>query len=130
MKNQNKTPPSLLADVRSEDDPSYSLGSPYIEELRFLPINIANGGFTVVIPGHERWTGRLFIYLVGDDGHQCPIPIKDAYIQVNHDCLISFTSTEIDNHFKVGDVIHIIMCRFFEREWYLAEASIPYTVVN
>ncbi|KFE53908.1 hypothetical protein [Pseudomonas syringae] len=120
----------------SKDRSKQSLAPPYISEMPIgsdrLPIAVANGGFSVVVPAFsDRSFNRVLIYLVSGTDVAYPIPIKDAFPQTGVDTTLTYTSADVDNHFKVNDTVKIHNHYWYvdEERWTHGPASMVYTVV-
>jgi hypothetical protein len=112
------------------------LPKPYIREAPLgnneLPIATANGGFNVIIPGLTSASfNRVIIFPLDGTNEPYPVPIRDAFLQVGVDAVLTYSAESINNAFRIGNQVKI------SSDFWLVEAdmwtrgteSVLYTIV-
>ncbi|MCQ3030016.1 hypothetical protein NLO88_05035 [Pseudomonas syringae] len=134
MKDPKDVPPSHPV---KNTEPDQSFRAAYIREVPLgrdeLPLAIANGGFSVVVPGVTSPSyNRVFIYPLSGTDAPYPVPIKDAFIQTGVDATLIYSSADINATFHVGDQVKIRSSFWYVPDgfWTDGPDSVLYTIVS
>ncbi|MCD5980358.1 hypothetical protein ALP94_01788 [Pseudomonas savastanoi pv. glycinea] len=98
--------------ISTAESAKAQLPKPYIRESPLgsneLPLATANGGFNVIISGMTSASfNRVYVYPLNEADVPYRIPIRDAFLQVGVDAVLTYSAESINNAFRIGDQVKI-----------------------
>ena len=101
---------------------------PYIREVTLgsdqIPLAVANGGFSVVMPTFSTTFERVLFTPLG-----VALMIKQTNISSGVDTEARYSAADINNFFKNGDRFEFELSFLYQDHWYGGASTTTYTVV-